>query len=575
MSNNTLPMPTVRINEPRTDIKSNHAYGVILGASEVTCKPFPTNSFSISSLNFNCPPPNTSIIIDRKVYLDVTFQMTFTGTRVGGGNLLDDLGLYDAPRALPLAHSIKTLNVKINDGSVTVPINDVITCFERYYYNDYKNVYTLSATPTFLDQSQNYSELTNTIRNPLAPYSGGSFYGEPRGGHPLLTVISNTPTQAVINLRLIEPLFLSPFNFGYHEHPGFIGVQSMEVNITFDGNLPAMLWSHADNGSSTYTNIAVAITQQPQLLFTYLSPSVVELMPTACVYPYYAVDRYVTDMQGALAPGASFTIYSNNIQLNSHPKRVYVYARQRNNDLTITSTDTFARINNISISYSNKAGLLSAATPSQLYQISRKNGCDMSYAEWYGAYATGQPRQTSGVGSVFCFEPSSDIGLDAISAVGMLENIQLQISVNITNINPTQSIVYSIYVVIVNEGTITIVNNRFITQIGVVTRNDVLGLAEAPSIEYQTADKIGEGGTFFGALKNIVTSAIPYANQVLPIAKMGCKALEAVTGQGVLDVDESTGGRRRRHYRKHHVMKGRGGDLISRDELSNLANDYE
>jgi hypothetical protein len=482
--------------------------------------------------------------------------------------------MFDAPRAMPLSRAIKTLNVKINDGSFSVPINDVITCFQRFYYKDYKNVYALSTTPTFLDESQSYDELTNTIRNPLAAYSNASFYGEPRGGHPGIMVLTNTSTQGVVNLRIVEPLFLSPFNWGHMDHPGFYGIQSMEIQVTFDTNLAACLWSHAPGGSSTFSNISVAIANQPQLLFQYLSPSLVDMMPSSCVYPYYSVDRYVTDVGSTLAPGASTTLYSNNIQLNSHPKRVYVYARQRNNDWTITSTDTFARINNITISYSNKAGLLSAATPAQLYQISRKNGCDMSWGEWFGTYGTNTPRAVSGVGGVFCFEVSSDIGIDDVSAVGQLENIQLQLNVNITNINPTTSINYSVYIVVISEGTITITQNRCISQIGVISRNDVLQMANMPALEYHVEVASGSGGDFFGAVKNVLAKAAPLISKALPYAQMACEGLKAVTGQGVLDTDESIGGaRHRRHHKKHH--HGRGGAMLSRSDLRAMNDEQE
>ena len=57
-------------------------------------------------------------------------------------------------------------------------------------------------------------------------------------------------------------------------------------------------------------------------------------------YPYYNVERYPTTGTSILA-GASQTINSANIQLNSVPHRMYILARKQNSDVTLNDTDTF------------------------------------------------------------------------------------------------------------------------------------------------------------------------------------------------------------------------------------------
>ena len=68
----------------------------------------------------------------------------------------------------------------------------------------------------------------------------------------------------------------------------------------------------------------------------------------------------------------------------------------------------------------------------------------------------------------------TDIGFGDTEAPGMLGQYQLQITVNMTNTNQTNSVTPTLVICVVSEGTFTIVDNRALQQVGVISAQDVL-----------------------------------------------------------------------------------------------------
>jgi hypothetical protein len=297
---------------------------------------------------------------------------------------------------------------------------------------------------------------------------------------------------------------LSPFLWGDCEKSGFLGVQTMSFNFTFRSDLSRM-WSHSDGSGSTLTAVTVTIGQ-PQLLFRYVTPSSLEPMPESVCYPYYSVSRYPTDAQAAIAPLASTTLNSNNIQLNSIPRRILILARQRNSDQTFTSTDSYFGIRSISVNWNNNSGLLSAASTQDLYEISVKNGYEGSLTQWSGGPVSrflggAAPVYHGTSGSVLCLEMGTDIGLGPGECPGMLGTYQLQLRVDAVNVNTVDAITPTLYVIVISEGTLTIANNTTTAQIGVVTPQDDITARHMPMIDYNSIRE-AYGGNFLSGLKD-------------------------------------------------------------------------
>lgn len=538
MSLSFQPLTPVCVRDPRTILDNARTYAVLKAGSQTTWKQFTTTSISNSSLQFSCPPPSAGVIIDRKMYMYLPVRLTFTGVPPVGQSIL--MPNRDAPRAFPVSSSIETFQASINNQSVSINMADVIQPLMHYNTdNDLKNL-DYSMTPTYQDQSQNYGDLYGAIRSPLFNYGDANDGNQcPRGGFPFWIVsnpvqaVGGTVLTAVVDVAFCEPLYCSPFYWGKSNESGFYNVNTMDFNITFLAQAANRMWSHDDNGGTNVITSASMIIgglnggptsdmpggNLPVMLFQYITPQENMIIPNnvPITYPYFDVLRFPSDLPQSLAGSAPVQYNSNNIQLNSIPRRLYVYIRERNSDLysNPSHTDSFFQINNISIQFQNKNGLLASASMYQLYEMSTKNHCKLSWNQWScgPVYAPGDFVTKIGtIGSVLCIEFATDIGLDSLQAPGILAQCMLQVQVTARNlsgrnINPT------LYVVPILEGTFTIQGlGQASTNIGVITARDVLDCQQNPSVNYADVESVN-GGDFWSGLKSFGSKLWPFLSK--------------------------------------------------------------
>lgn len=560
MSLSFQPIEPVCVYDPRVMIEKHRTYAVLKSGSQCTWKAFTTTSISQSSIQFSCPPPSGNVIVDRKIYVYIPIRLTFTGIPANGEYLISNG--RDAPRAFPIASAIETLSATINNQSVNINIGDVIHALMHYNTDsDLKNG-NYSTTPTYQDQSQNYGDLFLSSRNPLGAYADtadGAQMG--RGGFPF-TVIANpigdgiAPRTAIVDVAFCEPIFLPPFYFGKTNGCGFYNINTMDFNFTFSSNIANRMWSHDDrNGTAVITSSTATfgginngpptssfvqnLGGTPLMLFQYVTPQETQIIPTnmPITYPYFDIIRFPTDLpQSTTAAATSYT--SNNIQLNSVPRRIYLYIRERNSDLqsNASKTDTFFQINQISIQFLNSSGLLASASMSQLYQMSQANHCQQSWTQWSGGkvqVAGGNGftvAQIGTQGSVLCIEMATNLGLPSLMAPGVLSQCQLQIQVTASNlsgrtINPT------LYIVPVLEGTFTVVSmGQCSTNIGVISPSDILNCHNNGIVNYNDVQMVN-GGDFWSGLKDFGSKLWGYlgkANDFLKDSKVLSTGLSAV-----------------------------------------------
>ncbi len=456
-------MKSAVLQDPRCDFdEADQKYIIQKPGEDVTYRNVTSTSFSTSSVNFSAPPPSPATIVDRRIEMRCKFRMTFTGTSLGATLL--QIGANDAPRSFPLSQAINTLRISVNNISISTELSDYHNALIHYNTGRDAKEYDYSTSPAMLDQYQVYNDylLYGSAKNCLGSYGENGYKG-PRGGYPRVNVISDDGTTAVVDLEVTEMLFLNPLLWGREANEkGFIGVQTFDVVANFNNNLERYLWSHNATSGENITAVNVEILESPALLFTYITPDLLDMpnISDDIVYPYYNIDRYV-DRGQAVNAGASFSRTSNNIQLNSIPKRIYIFARRKNDDKRIEHADTYARLDSISLSWNNRNGLFSGAQTEDLYLTSVRNGLNMSFDQWYKYQ-----------GSVFCIDFAKDIGMSSIEAPGLLGTYQFQYTANFTNVNDVDaSVDFDVFTVVVSEGTFTIAQNRAISQIGVEKKN--------------------------------------------------------------------------------------------------------
>lgn len=536
MSLNEIPLKVFSVEEPRTEINNVRNYVALKGGKTITQQQFISTNYSNSQAQYSITVPSKQTYVDRKVKISVPFTVTLTGTTPAPTQNLLQSG-YDAPRAFPISAVTNNLTVKIDNASTSIELASILGAIQWYRDSDKIRDGEDSLAPSVLDKSQNYSDLVLTNRNPLADYTDFNYGAGGRAGFPM-TITTNNNTDAVITFTATESLYISPFLYGEKEESGLIGVSSINITQQF-GDL-TRAWSHAVGSGSVINSISVSIGQ-PSALVTFITPKELQPLPSIIPYPYSDIQRYPTDAGATTLSNASVTLQSGNIVLNSIPRRIWVFARRRDQDQTYLTTDTFASMDSISINWNNQSGLLAQATAQDLYRISRENGCQMSWPEWSGFTQTmiGSANTYIGtVGSVLCLEMGKDIGLDDLEAPGVLGNYNLLVRGTFTNPNQTSSVWYSLYVVVESEGTYNIVNGSSSFDLGVLSSQDVLNSKDSTKMSYSDLEAMG-GGNFAEGLKKFAKKAYAIGKEIYksPIAREAYKfaaplVMKAISGAG-------------------------------------------
>lgn len=500
----------VSVIEPTIQINTEKNIAVFKGGQDNIYYEYAANSYSLSQAIWNINVPSEGIFLDRKMYIRARVRFTFTGTTPNVNQFLLQSG-RDAPRAFPLSNSMQTLTVGINNSATSINLADVIQALMRYHPMQEFD-YELSNSPCIQDQSQYYLDLQDSSRNPLNGFLDSS-YGEalPRGAHPF-EIITNTGgngAQAVVEAEFCEPLMISPLHWNKSFANGFFGVNKLNFNIVWNTSLGAKMWSHMPGlsvGGSDILTTQVEFLAAPEILIRSITPSEVVSMelPRHSLYPYHQIQQYITDFP-EIAPYGEDQRTINSVQLSSIPRRIFLFLRRQSGTETITDTDSFLAIDNISINFANRSGLLASASQRDLYNISKKNGCQLSWAEWSGqemsVISGSSIRTVRGIGSVLCLYIPEDIPLSNSDSLapGVNEKVNLQIRVTYRNLL-NEAIFPQCVLVTDDEGVFSIYDNMSMFQIGMLSKMDVLDTPYVAGVSYDDVMQDVYGGDFFSSI---------------------------------------------------------------------------
>jgi len=224
------------------------------------------------------------------------------------------------------------------------------------------------------------------------------------------------PVTAVFEVTTEEALYLSPFDFGLPtvNHRGLIGIQNFFLTVNTIGDL-SRVWSHDPVNGQPISSVSVVIQSadqalsRPRLSNIYITPRILSNIPDINVYSYMYLDNFVSEFANTITPPAfplswydapAKMLQSNSRQLTAVPKYIYIVAKESNSTKTFSSTDTYAFIRSISLDFDNNTNLMASMTPQQLYSMSIKNGCNLSWTQW-----------SKHVGSVICINVAQDMNL--------------------------------------------------------------------------------------------------------------------------------------------------------------------
>ena len=564
----------VLVEDARMRVTDSLPFGVVKSGQNVTTQIYPATSQSASSQTYSIQTPSEVTLLDRNIVWQSTYELEISGIPAAGEYLVD-LGNRDALAPLPLHMSATTLQVQVNNNSVSVNIRDVLPQLLRMYGDDRTLARWNGIAPLAPDTYRNYSDQIGGNNN-----SNGSFSQTAdnslisRGSYsidfiqetaPALLAQRNIQTVGDGTLRTVrlrftsyEPLFLSPFHFAN------LSANQMAIygvsNLNFIFNISAAatrLWRcGATAAQIAQYSVSIVEVAGSRLIFQMLTPHPSQILPSKNVVDYVDFPRYLTTFNNSIAAGAvnaanelvptTTTFSSNNIQLNQVPDMLVICARKPMSQQTNRDADCFLPITGISINWNNQSGLLANATQDTLFRMSAKStnqtwqefrGFANKYVPPVGASYNTRLQNVLTSGSILALRFGQDIPIvEEFYAAGSLGSFNLQFNLTLQNYTLTDQPV-ELVLMCVNSGLFITSQGVSSTYTGILTKSDVLAASEMKPVSERHLRLVG------GVESSAVTSVADVAPKAQEAIMDAVSAAKSALGKGMSGGADGVGGR--------------------------------
>lgn len=525
--------------DPRVNTHRQSALGVCLGVSDSNTRVFPSNSLSQSNISWAVNPPS-SVATNTLAWIQTTHTLTFTGSNSSNPLLL--VG-KEGLRNFPLHNQIQTFNCSINGTAMSFDCGQLMDALQRLIsVDDLQD--TCSGSAVMPDQYINYADQVSfgQARNVFAE-CGNNDTQTTRGFTTSVTTnsVSNGAGSATISVTITEPLLLPPWSSSRYETVGLSGINDININLVM-GDL-FRIWSRSSdcNALTGFSNTIVSAN----LYLTFMTPS--PYAPQidfrqAYQYQTMLLSQQVTNA-GTITAGNSSTLTSNVIETGNVPSKMLIYVRRSNQTrnagttASMVYTDTYSRVNSLSLQVNNRSSLLSDLPPIALWRMSRRNGLNMSYQQWY-----------KNCGGIVVVDFARDLGYVPAST----ERIQLQVTMNVTNLYATDT-PFELYIVPFQPAVLTLKDHKCDISSSLFSPSDIQRALSQPFGNFEEFQKqqAFSGGSIFSTIGNWFNQAKDAVKPFIPALRAAVPYLPAY-GQQADTMLKSVGlgmvgGRKKKH----------------------------
>ena len=466
----------IKIQDPRiNDLTNDMTYPIFDGASMNTYQAYPFTG-SNSSLTVTCQIPSESIVTDARVLLQSDLNLTLNLGNVPIGVQAFQIGSTDSLAPYPLQSLITTASLTLNNATSSTNYSDVFPMIKILEDKCHLSQYN-STCPNYINQNFGmFNDAVLTNSNPMANFnevSMASNWKIPNGAFPysyyvvqhfvggvltddslISTSTSDTWKIYLSYPKLTEPfLCLSPFTNDDYNKSGLIGVNTINLVLNID-TACRRVWNTGNssiNGSgSGISSYITSITlgnpnssagfSNTKILYNFLSLSDLQYskISTKSVIGFQEYARYLTQSSNSpvFAPNATNTITLQNIQINQVPSLICVNVSVPQSSKNWGYTDSFFKINTVSITFNNQSGLIASADITQLYELSQKCGSTQSFYAFNGkalAVQNGVSTLIPTLGSLLVINPALALSLPPLLSNSSIAQLNLQITLNCTN----------------------------------------------------------------------------------------------------------------------------------------------
>ena len=293
---------------PNIDLNLEHKDVKLTSPSAVTFRQFTSVSYSSSQANFSCPPPSTSIFVDRCILVSYPFVVDLAGTATPPATTLLQRGKV-ALRAYPIASVTTSSILTLNNYTFTCLVNQLIPYMARFWKQTNYSTY-----PSFMDTFTEYLNGFGANNNPLGTYQDDVFNNQLRGGFPMI-VTNSTNLTGTISGTIYEPVWIPVLHREHDNGLAFTNLKTMDLVINYSTNLERII-SHALGSQVTSINVTMG---QPTVFLKYSSPPL-GYVSRSVTYGSEDLNRFITPIGVSLAPGMSINILTG---LTSRPTSVW------------------------------------------------------------------------------------------------------------------------------------------------------------------------------------------------------------------------------------------------------------
>lgn len=507
----------VLIKDSRIDnITNKIGYGVFQGGANSTYYSYPATSSTNNQLVFNCPIPSLHTLIDRNALITATYKIKLTISNVPLGQSAFDYGLGDCFQAFPIHSSFLNMSLQINNTTTTIntqnTLQQLLKLIEPRDIQRYNGM-----SPTMPDLFfNNFTDAIGSKADITGDYRASSYdnFLLPRGSHPLdfIEVIHNingggvdanlistdVNDEWVITLQatFTEPLIISPFLFGSrndYNNQALVSVETINLICNIDTSLKRFFTFNGVNAITGVNDINVSIAfdetnpiTNAKLLFNFLTIQEIdnEKIPIRNIVNYVDYPVFISNDLNVLNANNTTTILSSVVKLNQIPDLFIISVRRPIEDTTIKNTNSFLPIRNVSINFNNQTGLLSTATPMDLWRLSKINGSTQNWLEFWGYANKMNMNQANDVndlteytlstnGSLLIINPIKDLSQDYRYSNGSIGEFNFQIRVEVKN-NTNDNFIPQLCIITANSGIIVNENGFSNCYTGLLSKNLVL-----------------------------------------------------------------------------------------------------
>ena len=391
-------------------VQTRPKYAVEKGALSLTNSPFQAISQTQSQHVYNIYVPSENVYVARDMdwsstcYLAVSVRLSDSdGGQYPVNEPLLQLGVDGSLAALPLNSLCATQTATINDTTVTINSQDVLTEVSRL--TDYRMNRLQRTCPTMLDKYQNNADGLNAQNDPISPYTNMAHdYAEQPNGS-WYNVVFTTPQGAVLSgtdlsgaytyngvtvntlngvpvstdqgagvvnglytvflkFRSTEKIFLSPLIFAeeYASDTGLFGINNIQLlfNMRDPNRCLRLRDSYVGTTAKEYygggadpltwlppvsynTNVGTGAFSDSVVNVQFLTPSLDIPLPPKSVVPYMEFPRYITQPQNTtMAAGATQQLQSQTITLPQIPDLLLIYVKAVADPATLSSVGRWA-----------------------------------------------------------------------------------------------------------------------------------------------------------------------------------------------------------------------------------------